>query len=385
MWSTSGRYAGLTCTLNNLRILALIVCFTFASQLWAQQPAAAVQDSPAAVKKLLVAAAPCPPFVISDGGKLSGLGIYLWDQVARQMGVEYEIFETPLGEMLTAIAQEESKRGADVGISCLSITAEREKVIDFSHSFHETYTGIVVKQRGLLDMVMGFVTNAAVWQALAFVLAVAALVGGVFFALERNLTPKLYSMEGPVARITEAFMVGLLFVTQGPIKFYEFKTMTARLLSAIMALSSTFLIAGVTAVLASAFTLDGLRSQVTGLQDLQNVRVAALQDSTSSEFLRSNGIAHQTREDLQLMMDELEQGGLDAIVSDAAFLKYSIQQGRTQGKYETLSVLPYEFDSQNYGFAMQRKSHIDEDVNQALLVVRKTPEWRSEVLKYLGE
>lgn len=370
---------------NSLWLLAFIFWFTLSSQLRAQEQADAAQATPAAATKILVAAAPCPPFVISEGGKLSGLGIYLWDNVAKQMGAEYEIFEAPLGEMLTAISQEGSQRGADVGISCLSITAEREKFIDFSHSFHETYTGIAVKQRGLLDMVKGFVTSPAIWGALTFVLLVAAFVGAVFFLLERKLTPKLYSMEGPVGRITEAFMVGLLFVTQGPIKFYEFKTMAARFLAAIMALSSTFLIAGVTAVLASAFTLDGLRSQVTSLQDLQRVRVAALQDSTSSEFLRNNGIAHQTREDLQAMMDELERGGLDAIVSDAAFLKYSIQQGRTEGKYKTLSVLPYEFDSQNYGFAMQRKSDIDEEVNQALLIVRKTPEWRSEVLKYLGE
>ena len=48
-------------------------------------------------------------------------------------------------------------------------------------------------------------------------------------------------------------------------------------------------------------------------------------------------------------------------------------------------MLPYEFDSQNYGFAMQRKSRLDEDVNQALLVVRKSPEWRNKVREYLGE
>lgn len=356
----------------------------FVTQLYGQQhPPTGVQ--PATAEKLLVAAAPCPPFVISENGELSGLGIFLWDRVAQQMGIEYEFVEVPLGDMLTAITNEDSKRGADVGISCLSITAEREKIIDFSHSFHETYTGIAVKERGLLDILKGLVANPAIWQALGFVLAVAALVGGVFYALERNLTPKLYSMEGPLGRLVEAFMVGLLFITQGPIKFHEFKTMTARMLAAIMALSSTFLIAGVTAVLASAFTLDGLRSQVTGLQDLQNVRVAALKDSTSSQFLHRNGIAHQAMEDLQVMIEALDQGELDAIVSDAAFLKYSLQQGKTAGKYQSLSVLPYEFDNQNYGFAMQHKSKFDEDVNQALLIVRKTQEWHSEVLEYLGE
>jgi hypothetical protein len=81
---------------------------------------------------LRVAAAPCPPFVISEDGRIGGLLIFLWDRVAREMRVEYEIAEYPLQEMLSLIATEREDRLADVGISCLTITAERERTMDFS-------------------------------------------------------------------------------------------------------------------------------------------------------------------------------------------------------------------------------------------------------------
>jgi polar amino acid transport system substrate-binding protein len=365
----------------------LLVFFLFLPSYLSAQPATGSSDKPASEHgKLLVAAAPCPPFVIKESGNFTGLGVYLWDQVAKQMGVQYEFTEHTLHGMLTAISGGlKASRPADVGISCLSITAEREKVIDFSHSFHETYTGIAVKQRTVTDIVKGFFTNPAIWRALGIVLGVAVLIGGIFYLLEHKINPKLYSMQGSGGKLSEALLVGLLFVTQGPIKFYEFKTMSARLIAAILTFGSTFLIAGITAILASAFTLNGLRSDLTSLQDLNRVRVAALEASTSSEFLSNNGIAHQTRTDLDQMMTDLEYGRLDAVVSDAAFLKYSIRKGREAGRYESLFVLPYELDSQNYGFAMQRKSRLDEDVNQALLVVRKTPEWRNKLREYLGE
>jgi hypothetical protein len=60
--------------------------------------------------------------------------------------------------------------------------------------------------------------------------------------------------------------------------------------------------------------------------------------------------------------------------------------GLTSGSpSESLSVVPYEFDRQNYGFALEDGIPLVGPVNQALLTVRKSPEWRKEVLNYLGE
>ncbi len=335
-------------------------------------------------EKLIVSAGHCPPFVIKENGQFSGLAIFLWERIAASIGIDYELRDVDLATMLESIARQDAARKADLGISCLSVTSEREKIINFSHSFYETYTGIAVRDDGITGTLRAALTNPVVLRALLFVLLMAAVVGGLFYALEHKVNTKLYSMKGRAGRWLEALIVGALFVTRGPIRYYEFHTPVARILSAILAIGSTFLIAGITAVLAGAFTLENLQNRITGLQDLQRVRVGAMADSTSSDFLQRHGIIHRRGKDLESLLEDLDQGRLDAVVSDEAFLRYNIRQQQEQGRYEKLLVLPEELETQNYGFGLQPDSPYIETVNRSLLEVRSTPEWKAEVARYLG-
>jgi len=222
-------------------------------------------------------------------------------------------------------------------------------------------------------------------RALLFVLVMAILVGGLFYALEHKINDKLYAMKTPSGRFMEALVVGALFVTRGPIRYYEFKTPLARILSALLAIGSTFLIAGVTAVLAGAFTLENLQNQINGLQDLQRVRVGAMADSTSSALLERHGIIHQKGTDLETLLADLDRGRLDAVVSDEAFLRYSIRKQQEQGSYQALYVLPQELETQNYGFGLQIDSPHRESINQAMLQARKSPDWKAKLAQYIGK
>ena len=327
-----------------------------------------------------VATSECPPFSMSEGGKHSGLSIFLWEEIARRLDVDYEFQAHTLKSMLDAVAQGE----AHLGVACISITAERERLLDFSHSYFETHLAIAVKQQGYLSAVGKFFSSSKVLTAIGIVLSAAALIGGVLYVLEHNVNPKLYSMKTSGGRMVEALIIGLLFVTRGPIRYYEFKTFTARMLSALLAVGSTLLIASVTAVLASAFTLEHLRSEITGPQDLKGSRVGAMEASTASRYLENNGITFRPFSVREEMMDALDSGALDAVVSDAATLQYTIKKAREGGQYETLSVLPYQFEKQNYGFAMVDDSPHIETLNQALLAVRKSPVWKRALTSFLG-
>jgi ABC-type amino acid transport substrate-binding protein len=107
-------------------------------------------------------------------------------------------------------------------------------------------------------------------------------------------------------------------------------------------------------VLASSFTLNAMQTEVRTVDDLRTLQVGALAASTSSAFLRANGIRHQTRPDLDTLVNDLDAGELDAIVSDAAFI-------------------------------LVQDSPLRERINRALLSVRMQPEWRDKNLEYLGE
>lgn len=297
------------------------------------------------------------------------------------MGLDYSIEQYGLKEMLEAVTQGK----ADVAVSCLSITQEREKIFDFSHSFYETHLAIAVKQHGFMQTLKNFFYNKRLYIVLGIVVGVAALIGGILYLLEHNINDKIYSMKNKGGKIMEAFIAGLLFVTSGPIRYYEFRTLSGRILTAFLTVGSTVMIASITALLASAFTLDQMHSEITGPQDLAKVKVGVLKASTSSEYLQEQGINSRTFSDIQELLAALDDGRLDAVVSDEAVMKYKIKAAQAEGRYETLSVLPFVFEKQNYGFALPDESPHLEMLNQALLSVRDTPEWKVENAKYIGK
>ena len=335
--------------------------------------------------RLNVAVAECPPFVMFDNGQYSGLAIYLWEQVGREMGLDWAYTEYQLGNLLEVIKSTKQAELPDVGISCTSVTAEREELIDFSHSFHETYTAIAVRETTLWSAVTGFFSSPRVLKIILVILGIAALIGAVFYLLEHRINKKLFSTTTGLGRVLEPVIIGLMFLTNGPIRFYRFKTLSARVLSTVLTLSSTFFIAAITAVLASSFTLNAMQTDVRTLDDLRSLHVGALYASTSSAFLSANGIKHQTRPDLDTLVRDLDAGELDAIVSDAAFLQYRINQGKLQGQFKSLTVLPYELEAQNYAFILVEESPLRESINRALLTVRMEAEWRDKQREYLGE
>ena len=50
----------------------------------------------------------------------------------------------------------------------------------------------------------------------------------------------------------EGFILGLLFITRGPVNYYEFQTLTGRVLTVLLAVFTTLFVASITAILASS-------------------------------------------------------------------------------------------------------------------------------------
>ncbi len=103
----------------------------------------------------------------------------------------------------------------------MSIPPEREEFIDFSHSFYETHLAIAVRQQGFLALLAGFLSNRQALMILGGVPGLAALVCGLFFLLEKGSNAKLCSRPSRVGRMVEAFIMGLLFITRGPVNYQE--------------------------------------------------------------------------------------------------------------------------------------------------------------------
>ncbi|WP_216665585.1 transporter substrate-binding domain-containing protein [Pseudoruegeria sp. HB172150] len=337
---------------------------------------ATAQDAP-----LKVGTFECPPFSIRDeDGQHRGLSIYLWQEIARQIGASYEIVDMSLGELLSA-----AEDGTiDVGASCVSITEPREEVLDFSHAFYETHLAIAVREASLLTTVGNFLSDGEVLYWLGIVLLLACIVGGVYYLLEHRDNPTLYTRESRSGKMFEGFLLGLLSVTSGPLDYFEFRSLTGRAITAFLAVLTTVFIASFTAILASAFTFDRLRSDIAGPHDLADVNVGVKETSTASNYLDAQRIGYRTYPTIPDMLDALYSGEIDAVVTDDPVLRYEIHRGQQAGTYRTLTVLPQPFERQNYGFVLPEESPLGEAIDRALLSVRNTSGWDAALGRYLG-
>src|SRR5258708_23286207 len=110
-----------------MRALFLFLVFSLPPLLSAQEPAA-----PA--KKLTVLIKPAKPFVFDKSGAPAGFSIDLWKRVAEETRLDFEFKQVGT---VPQLIDELKANQADVGGVALSITAEREAIVDFSHPFYK--------------------------------------------------------------------------------------------------------------------------------------------------------------------------------------------------------------------------------------------------------
>src|SRR4051812_37119858 len=110
-----------TCFLPTALLLAVLV-----------GAGAAAQTAPAADAArpvLRVATGEARPFVIPQGTALAGFSIDLWNAITQILNVESRLID--LGPRSDTAQLEAVRRGeADVAIAAITITAERERLVD---------------------------------------------------------------------------------------------------------------------------------------------------------------------------------------------------------------------------------------------------------------
>jgi polar amino acid transport system substrate-binding protein len=87
---------------------------------------------------------PYKPFQFEEGGKIVGFDVDMIDLVAKKLGVEQAIVDTPFegiqsGEDLNA-------RKCDIAAAAMTITPEREEKIDFSAPYFDANQALLVKK-----------------------------------------------------------------------------------------------------------------------------------------------------------------------------------------------------------------------------------------------
>jgi ABC-type amino acid transport substrate-binding protein len=313
-------------------------------------------------RPLRVATKALEPFVILDGAEPAGLSVDLWAEIAQRLGYEYEwvTYET-VGEILAAVENGE----ADVAIAGISMTRERETVIDFTHPYYDAGLQILVPAASSFSWREALAQFRSPGMRAFVVLGLlAGLVMSHFIYLtERRHNPDF--QHGYPRGLWEALWWLLTIVANGEYPDKPTTSPARRLMTIAFWLVGLLLVAQFTATVTSALTVQQLASDVDGPEDLPGKRVVSVDGSTAAGYLADHSIGFVAVRTIEEAYPLLTAGEADAVVYDAPVLRYySVTTG--QG---VVSVVGTVFKPEKYGIALPAGSELREPINAVLLAM----------------
>ena len=326
---------------------------------------------------LVIATRHIPPFAIKDNsGIWSGISIELWESMAQQLGIKFQYQEMSLNEMLEAV----SNGQVDAAVAAISITAEREKKMDFTYPFISTGLGIATSAEdgGSFAKLAERIFSLDFLKALAALAGLLFIIGFIIWLFERNKNKhfggKTHEGIGSGFWWSAVTMTTVGYGDKAP------ETLGGRTVALIWMFASVIIISSFTAAIATALTVNHLNGKVSSPNDLHNVKTATIADSTSAQYLEDNRIRYFKEKNLADALEALANGKYDAVVYDAAILNYQASQTNS----DSIKVLPVTFEHQGYGIALPSSSLYQEPMNQTMLELLHSSKWNELLFRYLG-
>jgi polar amino acid transport system substrate-binding protein len=347
-------------------ILALVISVA------AQSPTPRPAATPASItnKTLKIATRVLPPFVTEENGQLSGFSIDLWNKITEEMKVRSEFQKTASVKDILAAVQSGK---ADMGVGAISVTAQRERDMDFSQPIFDSGLQILVKSQGSRNSVWRLLSQIFTQELLhlfGIMMIIILIPGHIVWLVERKHKGGFLQDSAYFPGIFKTFWwAASTLATQaeempkGPL---------GRIIAVLWMFISVVFIAYFTATVTTSLTVEQLQTNIKGVNDLPGKTVATVADSTSAKYLQQQqNISVKTFPKIDEAYAALNStddlAKVDAIVYDSPILLYyAAHEGK--GKVQIVGNV---FRKENYAIAMPNGSPYRKEVNSALLSVQE--------------
>ncbi|XP_029916888.1 glutamate receptor ionotropic, delta-2 [Myripristis murdjan] len=334
--------------------------------------------------------------VLGKPKKYQGFSIDVLDALSNYLGFKYEIYVAPDHKYgsLQADGQWNGLMGelvfkrADVGLSALTITPERESAVDFTTRYMDYSVGVLLrKAERTVDM---FACLAPFDLSLWACIAGTVLLVGILVYLLNWLNPPRLPM-GSVSSTTlynSMWFVYGSFVQQGGEVPYT--TLATRMMMGVWWMFALIVISSYTANLAAFLTITRIENSIQSLQDLSKqteLPYGTVLDSAVYDQVRSKAMNPFERDPMYSQMwrminrtggadnnvEESKEGirkvkyGRFGFVWDAAVLEYVAINDEDCSFYTVSNNAP----DRGYGIAMQHGSPYRDIFSQRILELQQ--------------
>lgn len=328
---------------------------------------------------ITVAVREVAPFAMRDGsGGWQGLSVDLWQEVADRRNIDFEYVEATLEDTITGLENGD----IDAAVAAISVTADREAILDFSHPYYVTGLALAIPARGesaWLRTLKGFFSLEflSAVGSLAFVL----LIAGFFIWLfERKANAEEFG-HGDVKRgLGDGFWWSAVTMTTVGYGDKAPKTPGGRFVALIWMFVSLIIIASFTASIAASLTTNNLVSATLRDRPMSELEVGVLAGSAAEAFAANQGAAVRPFESVTTALDALDDGQVDAVLHDSPILRYQVRESALD-----VQVANRVLVRDDYAFAFPEGSPIRNETNLALLDVLFADTWNTIRARYVDD
>src|SRR5829696_3389986 len=309
-----------------------------------------------------------PPMVIDQQGQLSGFSIELWNTISELLNVKTAYQTAPnVGALL-----EEIRSGrAEAGISAISITSAREQEFDFSQPMMNAGLQIMVRGQGegagsnpLTDL-LGLLFSKAILVWLGIALLLILIPAHLVWLLERGQKDGIIPTRNYFPGIFYAmFWAAGTLATQAD---QMPRHWLARVIAVLWMFTAVVFVAFYTAQLTATLTVQQIKGEINGPEDLRGRRVGTTGGSTAASVVRDLGGQVQEFGLIEQAYQALLGHQVEAVVFDApVLLYYAANEGK--GRVQMVGSV---FRKEDYGIVFPPNSALRKQVNSVLLVLRE--------------
>lgn len=358
--------------------LALMFAFMGLMTVYTTSIAQAQQISFPADHVVRVGVSEIPPFVMKgDDGNWTGITFQLWDQIAKNLNLQYNIYEYPHEQLYGALSQEK----VDVALF-IDPTRGHDYLLDYSKTYFHSELAIAGRadQESSMGRILSVLSSPEVVTIALILLVVVLIVSAIFWLLEKHNNPTLYDKEHGRGNFMNGVMWAILLVTAQEPDIFKNTSFWGRVIALVLLFVGVTVSASYVALITSSLTVNQLTASTHDKEDLPFIKVAALHDSRAGEYLSDHYIKYMPVETIADALDALEQNEIDGVLADGAELEFHVKsKGSTK-----IAIAPANIETEYYHLSYPEDSKLRKYIDPALTKFVETAEWPAILRRFLG-
>ena len=319
---------------------------------------------------LIVGYTPAPPFIIEDQYEKSGVSIWLWEQISKDLNLEFVYATMEFSEILSGLED----GSVDVSINPLTMTSSRSQQFLFTSPFYVSNGAVVIRSLGSWNTAINVIKTAfsrEFLSALVLLLLIIAFFGWMLWLFERDYNKEEFrpGMKG----VWDGFWWSAVTMTTVGYGDKSVKSFGGKVVALIWMFTALIFISGLTASIASTILFQQDSKTVIKLTDLTDKKVGTVKNTSMEIFLKKKFFRNIVPyDDINIGLQDVQNKNIEAFIYDEPIMKYRL--GALDNN--ECIILDISFDQQLYAFGLSKKNlELQNKMIERILFYTNTLDW----------